>query len=233
MTSTWPGAPLDIATPAFLTRLQSGECDAYEELAGDYGPALYSTALRITGSPSDAEDALQETFLSAYQHMDTFQERSSLKTWLTRICINAALTRLRRNGRHKAESLDDPIGEEGLPRPIPDPREDPEQELRGRELRRLLEHYLARLSPALREVFVLRDIEELSGEETAQMLGITVNAVKTRLSRARTALRQLLTPHLLASRALRQTQIKRRKPIGAKLFGAQPKLGRFRVPALA
>jgi RNA polymerase sigma factor (sigma-70 family) len=130
MTSTWPGAPLDLEMQGFLGRLQTGAPDAYEEMVSSYGPALYSTALRITGSPSDAEDALQETLLSAYQHMQSFEERSSLKTWLTRICINAALTRLRRNGRHKSESLDDPADQEGLPRLLPDLRENPEQEVR-------------------------------------------------------------------------------------------------------
>ncbi|HYM10046.1 MAG TPA: sigma-70 family RNA polymerase sigma factor, partial [Bryobacterales bacterium] len=128
----------------------------------------------------------------------SFQGRSSLRTWLTRVCINAALTRLRRNGRRPAWSLDE-MSEGGVdeaPRELPDPGDSPEQALRGLELRRLLDRYLAKLSPALRQVFVLRDIEELSGEETAQALGITVAAVKTRLSRARMTLRAYLEPHL-------------------------------------
>lgn len=204
MTSTWSSGvlfhPALAATERtdFLTRLQRGDCDAYRELVSRYGQTLYNTALRITGSASEAEDALQETFLSAYQHVGSFQGRSSLRTWLTRVCINAALTRLRRNGRRPAWSLDE-MSEGGVdeaPRELPDRGDSPEQAVRGLELRRLLDRYLAKLSPALRQVFVLRDIEELSGEETAQALGITVAAVKTRLSRARMTLRAYLEPHL-------------------------------------
>jgi RNA polymerase sigma-70 factor (ECF subfamily) len=204
MTSTWPSSVLFHAAvavreqPDLVTRLQRGDCDAYRELISQYGQALYNTALRITGSASDAEDVLQETFVSAYQHVRSFEERSSLRTWLTRVCINAALTRLRRNGRRRAWSLDE-MSEGGVdeaPHELPDRGESPEQAVRVLDLRRLLDRYLAKLSPALRQVFVLRDLEELSGEETAQALGITVAAVKTRLSRARMALRTYLEPHL-------------------------------------
>ena len=189
---------------------------------------LYNTALRITGSPSEAEDALQDTFLSAYQNITTFEQRSSLRTWLTRVCINAALTRLRRNGRHKTEALEDwtPQNSETNIREIADPRENPEQAVRGRELRGLLQRYLGKLSPALREVFVLRDIEELSGEETARNLGITVAAVKTRLSRARMALRHYLAPHLSASRtSSREPEPQSGEPLGLQLLGAQMEFG--------
>ena len=222
MTSTWTGN-----APDFLGRLQRGDCGAFRELIEQYGQILYNTALRITGSPSDAEDALQETFLSGYQHIRDFEERSSLRTWLTRVCINAALTRRRRNARHRADSLDDMInwGVEETPREVPDSRENPEQALRGLEFRRLLDRYLGKLSPALRQVFVLRDIEEYSGEETAELLGITVAAVKTRLSRARMALRNYLEPHLSPRLAARQAQPQSRKPVGPQFLGAQPCFG--------
>ena len=225
MTSTWPGV---VTFPSFLSRLRQGDSEAFQELVDRYGQMLYNTAVRITGSPSDAEDALQETFLSAHQHIGTFEERSSLRTWLTRVCINAALTRLGRNGRHKAEALDEwtPESSETALREIVDPRENPEQAVRGRELRQLLQRYLTKLSPALRQVFVLRDLEELSGEETARILGITVAAVKTRLSRARMALRNYLTPHLSVLRASAgQPQPEGSEPLGVQLLGAQMEFG--------
>ncbi len=208
----------------FLTRLHQGDCGAYRELMDQYGQALYNTALRITGSPADAEDALQETLLSAYQHIGSFEERSSLRTWLTRVCINAALTRLRRNGRHKTVALDEwgSDGAEESPRQIPDERENPEQTYRGLEVRRLLDRYLAKLSPALRRVFVLRDLEECSSEETAELLGITVAAVKTRLSRARQALRAYLEPHLSTRR---QPQPQGGQLLRSQLFRPQPGFG--------
>ena len=203
MTRAWPagqwmrcadcGEKLDL-----IARLKRGDCDAYRELVQEYGEQLYGTALRITGSPSDAEDAVQETLLSTFQHIGNFESRSSLKTWLTRVCINAALTRLRRSSRHKAYSIHEAAFEGGQERTpeLPDRRENPEQALRGDELRRLLDRYLRKLSPSLRNVFVLRDLEEVSGEETARLLGITVAAVKTRLARARQELRKNLAPHI-------------------------------------
>lgn len=203
MIQSWPAgmslnSKQDTENADLITRLKRGDCEAYRELVQEYGDQLYGTALRITGSPSDAEDAVQETLLSTFQHIGGFESRSSLRTWLTRVLINAALTRLRRNSRHKAYSLDKTAldAAEDRPREFPDHRENPEQALRGQELRRLLDHYLRKLSPALRHVFVLRDLEEISSEETARLLGITVAAVKTRLARARQALRRYLTPHL-------------------------------------
>jgi RNA polymerase sigma-70 factor (ECF subfamily) len=193
----------DSAQGDLIVRLKRGDCQAYRELLDEYGEQLYGTALRITISATDAEDAVQETLLSTFQHIGTFESRSSLRTWLTRVCINAALTRIRRNSRHKIQSLDD-TSFDGSPessRELPDHRENPEQALRGSELQGLLDRYLRALSPGLRQVFVLRDVEEMSGEETALLLGITVAAVKTRLARARQALRRNLGPHLTTIRS--------------------------------
>ena len=220
---------IEVRQPDLLSRLQAGDCRAYQELVEQYGPLLYNTALRITGCPGDAEDALQETYLSAFEHLGTFEERSTLRTWLTRVCINAALSRLRRNGRHRAQSLDEMVlsGDHEMPRWVVDPRENPEDTASRGEFRKLLEGCLGKLSPALREVFVLRDLEELSGEETAQMLGISVPAVKTRLSRARAALRELLLPHLTRKEGLlrraqvRETQPQFRQTLGGELLAAQ------------
>jgi RNA polymerase sigma-70 factor (ECF subfamily) len=219
----------DPVRPGLLSRLQRGDCDAYQELVEEYGAVLYTTALRITGCPGDAEDALQDTYLSAFENLGSFEERSTLKTWLTRVCINAALSRLRRNARRRAYSLDDLVsnGDHETPRWVRDPRETPEEALGRQEFRRLIESYLHRLSPALREVFVLRDLQELSGEETAHLLGISVPAVKTRLSRARAALRALLLPHLTRREGstcpvtLRQPQPQFRQTLGRELLRTQ------------
>ena len=216
-----------------LSRLQAGDCGAYQELVAQYGPMLYNTALRITGCPGDAEDALQETYLSAFEHIGSFEERSTLKTWLTRVCINAALSRLRRNSRHRTQSLDEIVaaGDHEMPRWVTDTRENPEFAAGRGEFRKLLEFCLAKLTPALREVFVLRDIEELSGEETARLLGISVPAVKTRLSRARAALREMLLPRLTRKEGsprralLRETQPEFGQPLGAELLAAQAAFG--------
>jgi len=233
--SGWNQAAMgaEAGRPDLLSRLQAGDCCAYQELVDQYGPMLYHTALRITGCPGDAEDALQETYLSAFEHLGTFEERSSLKTWLTRVCINAALSRLRRKARHRAQSLDEMVetGDHEMPHWVRNTRENPEDAASRGEFRKLLDGYLSKLSPALREVFVLRDLEELSGEETAQVLGISVPAVKTRLSRARAALRELLLPHLTRQEGsprraqVRETQPQFRQTLGSELLAAQAAFG--------
>ena len=148
MTTTYSGSKgLEAKGSDLLSRLQAGDCRAYQELVEQYGPMLYNTARRIaTGCPADAEDALQETCLSAFEHIGSFEERSTLKTRLTRVCINAALSRLCRNTRHRTQSLDEMIAvaDHEMPRWVADPRETPE-DLTGRhEFRRLLKQDLGR-----------------------------------------------------------------------------------------
>ncbi len=159
-----------------------------------YAPRLYRHLLRMLDDPHDAEDALQETFLKAYRHLDSFQGRASLSTWLYRIATNEALMHLRRRRLT-------PVSLEALGTDETHPEEIllthwqvlPEQALLSAETRQVLDDAVAQLSPALRAVFLLRDVEGFSTRETAEILGISTDAVKTRLARARLRLREALT----------------------------------------
>jgi len=152
-------------------------------------------AKQITQNEEDAEDVLQETFLKAYSHLDDFQGNSRFYTWLVRIAVNEALMKLRKRRSDKTVPLDEPIdtGEDEMVREIAVWDEDPEQKYSREELADILEQAIQSLKPAYRTVFVLRDIEELSIEETAQALSLSISAVKSRLLRARLQLREKLT----------------------------------------
>lgn len=162
-----------------------------------FSPGIFRLALRMLGNEQDAEDILQETFIKALKSLDSFEERSSLSTWLYRIAMNEALMVLR---KHKVatvsidEENEDEEGPDG-PREIVDWCCLPEEELLGGESRKFLDGAVQKLTPALRAVFVLRDIQGLSVNETAETLGITESAVKTRLLRARLKLREELSAY--------------------------------------
>ncbi len=159
-----------------------------------YAPRLYRHLLHMLQDPQDAEDALQETFLKAYRHLPRFQERAQLSTWLYRIATNEALMHLRRR-RTTPLSLEALTAEDALPDEIllNNWQVLPEQALLSAETRQVLDEAVAQLSPALRAVFLLRDVEGFSTRETAEILGISLDAVKTRLARARLRLREALT----------------------------------------
>ncbi len=158
-----------------------------------YAPRLYRHLLRMLDDPQDAEDALQETFLKAYRHLSRFEGRAELSTWLYRIATNEALMHLRRRRSTplslESLSADDTHPEEIL---LTSWQVLPEQALLSAETRQVLEDAVAQLSPALRAVFLLRDVEGFSTRETAEILGLSVDAVKTRLARARLRLREAL-----------------------------------------
>jgi RNA polymerase sigma-70 factor (ECF subfamily) len=153
--------------------------------------------MNITRNREDAEDAMQDAFMKAYSHLNNFQEDSRFYTWLVRIAANEALMRLRKR-RPNQVSLDEPVeGEDDLmPREIQDWGPSPEQRLAQSEMHKILDQVIDQLDPDFRTVFVLRDIEELSTEETAAALGISVPAVKSRLLRARLKLRQKLDRYM-------------------------------------
>ncbi len=156
---------------------------------------IYNLALRLMVNPQEAEDVLQETFISAFKALDRFEGRSQLGTWLYRIAYNAAMMRLRKR-QVLTESLDRPIATddgEAMPRQFVDWGRRPDELLLGKELQGVLETALQELSVSLRSVFVLRDIEGLSTAEAAQALGLTETNVKVRLHRARLALREKLS----------------------------------------
>ncbi|MGO9640391.1 MAG: RNA polymerase sigma factor [Candidatus Acidiferrales bacterium] len=176
----------------------AGDLHALDTLFARDNRALYQTALRLLGNAEDAEDALQEGLLAAYRNLRRFQGRSKFSTWLTRIVINAALMRRRSQKARPAVSLDEwlSVEETVVPRErLADAGPNPEQIYVGREMAERLEEGLRTLSPVLRKAFRMRELEGLSAEETAAVLGVSRNALKARLWRAR----QLLSEHLSVS----------------------------------
>ena len=178
-----------------LEALRSGDRVEFARLLDAYSNQIYRLGLKMLSNSQDAEDILQETFIKAYNHLDRFDGRSSLSTWLYRIATNEALMLIRR--RKKVEvSIDEPLQSmESQPGPIEivDFCCLPERELLSAEARHYLDQAVTELPSSLRVVFVLRDIEGLSTRETAEVLELSETAVKTRLSRARLRLRQLLS----------------------------------------
>ena len=176
-----------------VTAAKRGDQSAFEELVNRYEKKIFRLTMNITRNTEDAEDAMQDAFMKAYSHLNTFEEDSRFYTWLVRIAANEALMRLRKR-RPNQFSLDEPIeGEdEAIPRDIQDWGPSPEQRYAQSEMREILNGAIDQLSPDFRIVFVLRDIEGLSTEETASSVGISEAAVKSRLLRARLRLRQKL-----------------------------------------
>ncbi|MBV9507675.1 MAG: sigma-70 family RNA polymerase sigma factor [Acidobacteriia bacterium] len=180
---------------ALVAQAREGDDRAFAELVRRYEGKIFRLAQHITQNREDAEDVLQETFLKAYEHLDQFQGQSKFYTWIVRIAVNQALMKLRRRKTDRSVSLDESIdtGEDTVTREIAAWDEDPEQRFSREELGELLDSAIESLAPSYRSVFVLRDIEELSTEETAEALGLSVPAVKSRLLRARLQLREKLT----------------------------------------
>jgi RNA polymerase sigma-70 factor (ECF subfamily) len=180
---------------ALVAQARQGDPAAFEQLVQKYERRIFRLAKNITNSDEDAEDVLQETFLKAYSHLDGFQGNSKFYTWLVRIAVNEALMKLRKRRSDKTVPLDEGIdtGEETMVREIAVWEENPEQKYSQEEIRAILHEAIASLRPAFRTVFILRDIEELSTEETANLLELSIPAVKSRLLRARLQLRERLT----------------------------------------
>ena len=179
----------------FVSRAQAGDNDAFATLVERYQNRIYRLAKNITQNDEDAEDVLQEAFLKAYSHLDTFQRNAKFYTWIVRIAVNEALMKLRKRRTDRSVPLDEPVdtGEETVNREIAVWEDNPEQRYSREEIQQILDNAVEELKPDFRAVFVLRDIEELSTEETAAALGISIPAVKSRLLRARLALREKLT----------------------------------------
>jgi RNA polymerase sigma-70 factor (ECF subfamily) len=160
-----------------------------------YENKIFRLAMHITQNREDAEDVLQETFLKAYEHLDQFQGNSKFYTWIVRIAVNQALMKLRKRKTDKTVSMDETIdtGEDTVAREIAAWDENPEQRYSREEINQILNSAVDSLAPPYRAVFVLRDIEEMSTEETAEALDLSIPAVKSRLLRARLQLRDKLT----------------------------------------
>lgn len=180
---------------ALVAQSREGDTRAFGELVRRYESKIFRLAQHITQNREDAEDVLQETFMKAYEHLDQFQGNSKFYTWIVRIAVNQALMKLRRRKNDKSVSLDETIdtGEDTIVREIAAWEENPEQRFSREELGEVLDTAIQSLEPLYRSVFVLRDIEDLSTEETAEALNLSVPAVKSRLLRARLQLREKLT----------------------------------------
>jgi RNA polymerase sigma-70 factor (ECF subfamily) len=188
-------SPSSVDESALVAKAQAGDTAAFGDLVSRYQNKIYRLAKHITQNDEDAEDVLQEAFLKAYEHIGGFQGNSKFYTWIVRIAVNEALMKLRKRKTDRTVPLDEPVdtGEEMVNREIAVWEDNPEQRYSQEEMQQILNEAVQDLKPDFRTVFVLRDIEELSTEETAESLGISVPAVKSRLLRARLALREKLT----------------------------------------
>ena len=170
-----------------VRRAAEGDENAFGELVGLYEKKVYHLTLRMCGNPEDARDAAQEAFLSAWRGLPSFRGEAGFSTWLYRLASNAAIDQLRRNRRQREEaSLD--AGEMDTPDQSPGPQEAAE----GSELQRAVADGLASLSEDHRRILLLREYQELSYDEIAQTLDMDLGTVKSRISRARRALRKIL-----------------------------------------
>ncbi len=190
MTSTEPQSDEDLVELA-----KSGDDTAFPELVKRYSRRILRVARNITNHEEDSEDVLQETFMKAYTHLDGFQGNSKFYTWLVRIAMNESLMKLRKRKTGKLVSLDEELntGEDTMVREIAVWEGNPEDTYSQEELREILDKTIASLPEGFRTVFMLRDVEELSTEETAEALELSIPAVKSRLLRARLQLREKLT----------------------------------------
>ncbi|HYK50092.1 MAG TPA: sigma-70 family RNA polymerase sigma factor [Terriglobales bacterium] len=183
-----------------IARIRNGETSLFATLVKPYERRVYMTALALLRNQADAEDVAQEAILKAFTHLNQFRGESRFSTWLIQITVNEARMRQRKQHAELFEPIADTPGqgEEGAytPRDFADWREIPSEALERSELRTLLTKALASLAQKYREVFLLRDVQRLSIEETARMLSISVASVKTRLLRARLMLRDILAPSL-------------------------------------
>ena len=182
-----------------VAALQAGEAGAFEQLVRQHGPRMLAVARQILGSESDAEDALQDAFLTAFRAIGSFEGKSQLSTWLHRVAVNSALMRLRSRKRKREQPIDEwlpqfiPDGHEKNPGPPWNPAALAGIELE--EMRRIVRAQIDRLPADYRTVLVLRDLQELDTRAVAELLGLSEGNVKVRLHRARQALRTLLAPY--------------------------------------
>ncbi len=176
-----------------VRRAKHGDRFAFDELVRRYQDKIYRLARRMTETEEDAEDVLQEAFVKAYRALPRFKERSRFSTWLYRITVNLALMKLRRK-KFETLSLDTPLENDtgSMTRDIEGQGLNPLERLIAKESKQLLDRAVSELPARYRAVFILRDVEGLSTEETARILGITVASVKSRLHRTRIALREKL-----------------------------------------
>jgi RNA polymerase sigma-70 factor (ECF subfamily) len=188
---------ISIRERQLLARVQQGDHEAFYELVQPYERSVYLAALSVVRNESDAEEVAQEAILKSFRYLGRFRGESKFSTWLIQIAINEAKMKLRKNHPQLYESLQEGHrSDDGdyIPRDFADWREIPSDALNRKELRQALARALGSLPEKYRSVFVLRDVQQLSIHETAQLLGISEANVKTRLSRARLQMRDALAP---------------------------------------
>ena len=182
-----------------LCALQSGDAAAYEKLLQRYQSPVYNLAWRLLNDPSDAADVAQEVFLKVFRNLEGFRNQSSLRTWIYRIAVNEAHNRRRWSFRHRRGeiSLEEFFDHsESRERPLVDASESPFDFAMNQEAQLLMEEGLAAVSPVFRAALVLRELDELSYEEIAEVLDVSVGTVKSRILRGREALRRYLASRL-------------------------------------
>jgi RNA polymerase sigma-70 factor (ECF subfamily) len=182
---------------ALVQAAKGGDVGAFEQLVKRYDRNIFRIAQHITQNREDAEDVTQDAFLKAYENLEQFQGNSKFYTWLVRIAVNESLMKLRRRRTDRTVSLDEDIKteEDTMPREVADWSPNPEQLYKQGELKDILRKTIQGLPASFRTVFVLRDVEGLSTEETAEALNLSIPAVKSRLLRARLQLRERLNKY--------------------------------------
>jgi RNA polymerase sigma-70 factor (ECF subfamily) len=191
---------------SLVSGARSGNHAAFGELCELHSKKIFNTTLRLTRNREDAEDALQDSFLRAFVHLRSFDGRSSFYTWLTRIAINSALMKMRKNRGSREVAMDEHLGDsDGLLRYEPADRQpNPEQHYVQRERERIVTRAVRNLRPSIRKAVEIKELQERSMKETAQILGISVAAAKARLFHAKVALRK--APRL---KVMKQTRLRR------------------------
>jgi RNA polymerase sigma-70 factor (ECF subfamily) len=187
---------------ALVARARGGDVAAFEELVGRHEEKIYRLAMRFTRNETDAAEILQETFLSAWRNLDRFEGKAQFGSWLYRVAVNAALMLLRSQKRHPQVAVED-VTAEALGEAAKDAgpglgagtdwSRRPDEQFQSEELRRQIQLAVDQLPESQRSVFLMRDVDGLSTEETAELLGVSLTTVKTRLHRARLTLREAIT----------------------------------------
>jgi RNA polymerase sigma-70 factor (ECF subfamily) len=187
---------VDLVDCQLVELCQHGDNGAFAELMKRHQTAASKLAFSILRDKSDAEDEVQNAFWKAYEHINQFQQDTKFSTWLTRIVVNQCLMRLRQTRRARFYFLDDTaVGDDVVTLDLPDRRRTPEQELGRMEVAHVLSEEIKRIPPLLRNVFMMRDVQQRPMPEVAEQLGISVAAAKSRLLRARAELRERMKRH--------------------------------------
>jgi RNA polymerase sigma-70 factor, ECF subfamily len=198
-----------------LERARQGDKEAFYNLVCPCERAVYTASVSILNNPADAEEVAQEAGLKAFANLAGFRGEAKFGTWLIQITINEARLKLRKDRRHPYESVDERRADdegEYSPKDFADWREVPSEALQRRELREALKQAIAHLPSMYREVLILRDVQQRSIQETAQILGLTEGSVKTRLLRARLQMRDALAPAIDGTWATGKAEYKKVRP---------------------